>query len=122
MMASVGVAASVQRRRARRPRLKPDGWLGVVRPLERLEPAKQPTRERAMPRSTDSQFNLDFARSDIAPPLALTVPEAAALAGVSTRTMYRAIEAGFVPSVRLTPRGRVFVPRRALERFLAEGG
>jgi excisionase family DNA binding protein len=55
-------------------------------------------------------------------PLALTVPEAAALAGVSPRTMYRAIDAGTVPTVRLTPRGRLFVPRHALERFLAEGG
>jgi hypothetical protein len=36
--------------------------------------------------------------------------------------MYRAIEAGSVPTVRLTPRGRVFVPRHSLERFLAEGG
>ena len=35
--------------------------------------------------------------------------------------LYRAIEAGFVPTVRLTPRGRGFVPRHALERFLAEG-
>ena len=75
-----------------------------------------------MPRSTDSQLNLDFAPTGIAAPLALTVPEAAALAGVSTRTMYRAIEAGSVPTLRLTPRGRVFVPRHALERFLAEGG
>ena len=55
-------------------------------------------------------------------PLALTVPEAAALAGVSTRTMYRAIKAGSVPTVRLTPCGRAFIPRLALERFLAEGG
>jgi excisionase family DNA binding protein len=55
-------------------------------------------------------------------PLALTVPEAAVVAGVSTRTMYRAVEAGSVPTVRLTPQGRVFIPRLALERFLAEGG
>jgi excisionase family DNA binding protein len=75
-----------------------------------------------MPTSTQSQSNLDFqaARSDL--PLALTVPEAAALAGVSPRTMYRAIKAGSIPTVRLTPRGRAFVPRRALERFLTEGG
>jgi excisionase family DNA binding protein len=75
-----------------------------------------------MPRLTHSQLNLDFATSNVAPPLALTVPEAAALAGVSTRTMYRAVEAGSVPTVRLTPRGRAFIPRLALERFLAEGG
>lgn len=71
---------------------------------------------------TQSQLNLNFAKSDTTLPLALTVREAAVLAGVSTRTMYRAIEAGSVPTVRLTPRGRVFVPRHALERFLAEGG
>ena len=75
-----------------------------------------------MPSPTNSQLNLDFAPSDPPLPLALTVPEAAALAGVSTRTMYRAVEAGSVPIVRLTPRGRVFIPRLALERFLAEGG
>ena len=75
-----------------------------------------------MARPTHSQLDLDFATSDSSPPLALTVPEAAALAGVSTRTMYRAIEAGFVPTVRLTPRGRAFIPRLAPERFLADGG
>jgi excisionase family DNA binding protein len=75
-----------------------------------------------MPSPTSSQLNLDFAAKDITPPLALTVPEAAALAGVSTRTMYRAMEAGSIPTVRLTPRGRVFIPRLALERFLADGG
>jgi excisionase family DNA binding protein len=74
-----------------------------------------------MPRSRDAQLNLDFVPSGVAPPLALTVPEAAALAGVSPRTMYRAIEAGSIPTVRLTPRGRVFVPRHALERLLADG-
>jgi hypothetical protein len=36
--------------------------------------------------------------------------------------MYRAIEAGSVPTARLTPRGRGFIPRLALERLLAEGG
>lgn len=71
---------------------------------------------------THSQLDLNFVQKDSAPPLALTVPEAAALAGVSTRTMYRAIEAGSVPTVRLTPRGRAFIPRLALERFLADGG
>ena len=69
-----------------------------------------------------SPLNLNLASSDSPRPLALTVPEAAAVAGVSARTMYRAVEAGSVPTVRLTPRGRVFIPRLALERFLAEGG
>jgi excisionase family DNA binding protein len=75
-----------------------------------------------MPRSTHSQVNLDFRDERLPSPLALTVPEAATLAGVSTRTMYRAIEAGSVPTVRLTPRGRAIIPRLALERFLGEGG
>lgn len=68
-----------------------------------------------------SQPNLDFATSDAPLPLALTVPEAAAVAGVSTRTMYRAVEAGSVPTIRLTPHGRVFIPRLALERLLGDG-
>jgi excisionase family DNA binding protein len=71
---------------------------------------------------THSQLKLDPASSGPPRPLALTVPEAAVVAGVSTRTMYRAVEAGSVPTVRLTPQGRVFIPRLALERFLAEGG
>lgn len=75
-----------------------------------------------MPAPTRTQLDFDSARRDPPVPLALTVPEAAAVAGVSTRTMYRAIEAGSVPTMRLTPRGRLFVPRLALERFLAEGG
>ena len=74
-----------------------------------------------MPTPTHSQLNLDLASSDPPRPLALTVPEAAAVAGVSTRTMYRADEAGSVPTVRLTPRGRVFIPRLALEQFLGDG-
>jgi excisionase family DNA binding protein len=76
---------------------------------------------RTMPTPTHSQPDLDFARKDPALPLALTVPEAAVVAGVSTRTMYRAVEAGSVPTVRWTPRGRVLIPRLALERMLAEG-
>jgi excisionase family DNA binding protein len=75
-----------------------------------------------MPTPTHTQLDLDLTRPDPPLPLALTVPEAAAIAGVSTRTMYRAVEAGSVPTVRLTPRGRLFIPRLALERFLAEGG
>ena len=75
-----------------------------------------------MPTPTYSQLNLDLAPGDPPLPLALTVPEAAAVAGVSTRTMYRAVETGSVPTVRLTPRGRVFIPRLALEHFLTGGG
>ena len=76
---------------------------------------------RTMPTPTHSQRYPHPAHHDAALPLALTVPEAAVVAGVSTRTMYRAVEAGSVPTVRLTPRGRVFIPRLALERFLTEG-
>jgi excisionase family DNA binding protein len=73
-----------------------------------------------MPTRTHSEPHSDL-EHEPALPLALTVPEAAVVAGVSTRTMYRAVEAGSVPTVRLTPRGRVFIPRLALERFLTEG-
>ena len=68
-----------------------------------------------------AQLDLDFAASNPSLPLALTVPEAAEVAGVSARTMYRAVKAGSVPSVRLTPHGRVFIPRLALERLLGNG-
>ncbi len=53
-----------------------------------------------------------------AAPLALTGAEAAELAGVSSRTIYRGIDAGRIPTLRFTPKGRIFVPRKALERFL----
>jgi excisionase family DNA binding protein len=105
-------------------RVEVDVWLagaGVVRPLVRVRNAAAETG-RTMPTPTHTQLDLGLTRRDPPLPLALTVPEAAALAGVSTRTMYRAVEAGSVPTVRLTPRGRVFIPRLALERFLAEGG
>ena len=54
-------------------------------------------------------------------PLALTVAEAAQIMRVSVRTVYRGIEAGTVPTVRLTPGGKVFVPRVRLERLLGLG-
>jgi excisionase family DNA binding protein len=85
---------------------------------------KNPTQyetRTTMPTPTHSQLNLDLAPSDRPRPLALTVPEAAEIAGVSARTMYRAVEAGSVPTIRLTPHGRVFIPRLALERFLSDG-
>ena len=52
-------------------------------------------------------------------PLALTVPEAAQLAGVSSRTIYRGIAAGAIPTVTLVPGGRKFVPRKAMEAMLS---
>ena len=53
------------------------------------------------------------------PPLALSVAEAAHLVGVSTRTMYRAVRAGTVPTVQLVPGGQLFVPRLALRHWLS---
>ena len=52
-------------------------------------------------------------------PLALTVAEAAKLAGVSARTIYRGIAAGVIPTVTLVPGGRKFVPRKAMEAMLS---
>jgi len=52
-------------------------------------------------------------------PLALTVVEAAKVAGVSPRTIYRGISAGAIPTVTLVPGGRKFVPRKALEALLS---
>jgi excisionase family DNA binding protein len=52
-------------------------------------------------------------------PLIFTVPEAAKFVGVSFQTIYRGIEAGTIPCVRLVPGGQRFVPRKALERFLS---
>lgn len=48
----------------------------------------------------------------------MTVPEAAALVGVSMNSYYRAFKAGEVPGLRIG--GRIVVPRVALERFLGE--
>lgn len=96
------------------------GGPGVVRPLVVVKSSDAET-ERTMATPTHSQLNLDQAAADAPLPLALTVPEAAAVAGVSTRTMYRAVEAGSVPTIRLTPHGRVFIPRLALERLLGDG-
>jgi excisionase family DNA binding protein len=74
-----------------------------------------------VPHDDRAPLNMRSDTSTSALPLALTVAEAATIAGVSARTMYRAIDAGTIPIVRLTPRGRVFIPRHALERFLADG-
>lgn len=52
-------------------------------------------------------------------PLTLTVPAAADLAGVGKNTMWDAVNAGEVPSIRL--RGRVLIPTvRFLELFGVE--
>ena len=54
-------------------------------------------------------------------PLALTVKEAAAVVGVSVRTMYRAIEAGTIATVQLVPGGRCYIAREAIEDWLSSG-
>jgi excisionase family DNA binding protein len=54
--------------------------------------------------------------------LTYTVPEAAALVGISDDSYYRALRAGEVPGLKI--RGRYVVPRAALHRYLngEEGG
>jgi excisionase family DNA binding protein len=54
--------------------------------------------------------------------LTLTVPEVAALLGVSRNAAYEAVAVGQIPSIRIGR--RLLVPRVALERLLdcAEGG
>ena len=51
-------------------------------------------------------------------PIAFTVREAADYIGVSIQSVCRGIDAGTIPRVQLTPNGKKFVPRRALERLL----
>ncbi|MFB0557249.1 MAG: helix-turn-helix domain-containing protein [Dehalococcoidia bacterium] len=52
--------------------------------------------------------------------LTLTVPEAAKLLGIGRQTAYEAVRTGVIPVIRF---GRVIrVPRRALERLLANAG
>lgn len=48
----------------------------------------------------------------------MTVKEAAEYIGISLPTIYRAIAAGRIPSLQLTPGGKMFIPRKALERLL----
>jgi excisionase family DNA binding protein len=50
--------------------------------------------------------------------IALTVAETAAMLGVSTDTIYRAIEGGTLEVRRLTPRGRMFIPMTAIQRWI----
>jgi excisionase family DNA binding protein len=59
----------------------------------------------------------------LAPPedrLVYTVPEAAALLGISRAFAYEAVKRGDIPSMRIGR--RILVPKAALERFLAESG
>ena len=50
------------------------------------------------------------------PPLAISVPEAARLLGLSRSTTYQAVKRGDIPSVRIG--GRVLVPLRRLEELI----
>jgi len=70
-----------------------------------------------MARKSESATRVDPLTTDS--PLALTVSEAAAIVGVSRRTMYRAIDAGEVPTVQLVPGGRLYIARRSLEAWLS---
>lgn len=50
----------------------------------------------------------------------VTVPEAARILGIGRASAYAAVEAGTIPSLRVTAR-KIVVPRAALERLLAGG-
>ena len=52
-------------------------------------------------------------------PLTYSVPEFAALIGVSRGTAYEAVRLGQVPSIRLGKR-RIVIPRAAVEALLAQ--
>ncbi len=54
-------------------------------------------------------------------PLTYTVPEAAALLGISAWSYYEGIKRGDLPALRLTPR-RLVVPKVALEALLTQKG
>jgi excisionase family DNA binding protein len=53
-------------------------------------------------------------------PLTYSIPEAAALLGISTWSYYQGIKRGELPALRLTPR-RLVVPKVQLEALLAGG-
>lgn len=52
-------------------------------------------------------------------PLAVSVPKAAALIGISTSTYYREAAAGRLPLIRISPR-RSVVPTAALARVIEQ--
>lgn len=51
--------------------------------------------------------------------LGLSVTEAAELIGISRDLAYDMVAAGTIPSIRF--RGRIVVPRKALEELMAQG-
>ncbi len=67
------------------------------------------SRESTQPRATPAPDRLT-----------LTVPEAARLLGVGRTLLYRELQDGHLPHVRLGR--RILVPREALARWLAAGG
>ncbi|MDE2861017.1 MAG: helix-turn-helix domain-containing protein [Chloroflexota bacterium] len=52
--------------------------------------------------------------------LALSVKEVARQLGLSTDSVYEAVHKGSIPSVRLSRRGRILIPRATVERMMAE--
>ena len=50
--------------------------------------------------------------------LALSVKEVARQLGLSTDSVYEAVHKGSIPSVRLTRRGRILIPRATVERMM----
>ena len=54
--------------------------------------------------------------------LALSVKEVARQLGLSTDSVYEAVHNGRIPSVRLSRRGRILIPRATVERMMAAAG
>ena len=50
--------------------------------------------------------------------LALSVKEVARQLGLSTDSVYEAVRKGSIPSVRLSRRGRILIPRAIVERMM----
>jgi excisionase family DNA binding protein len=50
--------------------------------------------------------------------LALSVKEVARQLGLSTDSVYEAVHKGSIPSVRLSRRGRILIPRATVERMM----
>ena len=63
----------------------------------------------------------DMPATPAEPPLLLTVEQAAGLLHIGRTHTWRLVNAGVIPSVRLSPR-IVRVPRLALEGLIAAGG
>lgn len=57
--------------------------------------------------------------SKVTEPLLLRIPEAAAILGIPRNVCYELVAQGRLPSVRVSER-RIFVPRLALEAWIAE--